>query len=92
MGLVMADQTAVLAGNIAQPDIANDQPGWAWRVRLAVNTSDVDDASQFIPVKERIKAMRRFPGNEQDFLLVINNPSLATVTLQGLVRVLVKKP
>ena len=92
MGLILQDQTAVLAGNVAQPNVADDQPGWSWRTRRTVHVSDINDSSQFTRVSEKVKSMRRFTGNEVSYLLVVNNPTLATINVEGIIRTLIKKP
>ena len=70
-GIVMVENDALAALALPEPADPTEDPGWVWRNRLIVSSSLANDSSQFVIVKEDIRSRRKFPGDDNELVLIL---------------------
>ena len=91
-GICMVENDAVAAGVSPEPSTETDKPGWMWRTRESVFSSDLNDRAQVAVIKEDLKTGRRFRGASDNLMLIIDSGTLSNpVNIDGWIRVLIRK-
>ena len=93
MGLYMQIEDGFAAGAFADPQTANDQPGWLWRT---LRRYDIGSLTNQIRTSSHVHidlhSQRKYRGEDDVLVLIFNNESTNSVDIDGWMRTLVKKP
>ena len=92
-GIYVAENDAVAALAVADPQTVSDDAGWMWRVANQVwASSNINDSSQFLRVREDLRAQRTYPGEDYTLIIhMVNNNALGSVNIDGIIRTLYKR-
>ncbi len=88
----MVDEDAFAAAALPDTNDETEQPGWMLRGASLVSTSNANDGSQFLQIKNDLSGQRKFAGNSSRLVFLFSNDGVTSVILNGMIRMLVKKP
>ncbi len=91
-GVTVVDIDAFNAAAVPDTNDPNEQPGWMFRGGGAISANNIFDRSQWIHVDKTIKSQRKFDGNSSLLVFFVDNTGTNDCTLNGVIRMLVKKP
>ncbi len=94
MGIYVVEGDALSAGALAEPQDSVDDAGWMFRLARQIWSSGADsqDASQFMRIREDIRSMRKYPGEDYQLTLtVVNHEAAGSMNMDGIVRTLFKR-
>ncbi len=92
-GLTLVNSDAAAATAFPNPEDEDDQPGWLLRDVATLQTSDVDDGSQFLRMNYDIRAERLFRNQQQSLYFIIDQAASGNnLGWDLLTRVLVRLP
>ena len=92
IGICVVNDDAL--ASLVLPDATNeaDKPGWLYRTRRSVFTSDPNDLAQQAHFKEDLRSKRTFRGASDNLVMVLDlGTSNASVNVDGWIRVLAMK-
>ncbi len=92
-GIYIVENDALSAGAFADPADSVDDAGWLWRLSRQTYANDsINDYSQFLQIREDLRAMRKYPGEDYTLIMVIQNRDAdAIMNVDGIVRTLFKR-
>ncbi len=91
-GITLVDEDAFAAAALPDVNEEQEQPGWLLRDASLVITSNLSDRSQMMTINNDLKAQRKFAGNSARLVFLFSNGGSSSVVLNGIIRMLVKKP
>jgi len=91
-GITMVDEDAFAAAALPDTNDETEQPGWMLRGASLVSTSNANDGSQFLQIRNDLSGQRKFAGNSSRLVFLFSNDGVTSVILNGMIRMLVKKP
>ncbi len=91
-GITLVDEDALTAAALPDANEESEQPGWLFRGAQNFRVSDVNDYTQEVAIKQDLKGQRKFAGNSSRLVLLVSNGGANAVFLNGMIRLLVKKP
>ena len=91
MGLAILHEEGIAASAVPDTDVSDDRGAWLWKVFFPFFTSDLNDQAQAVRFKEDLRGMRKYPTEDHDLVLIMDNATGATsFNVDGLVRILCK--
>ncbi len=89
IGIFMGTTEGIAAGAVPEPSTSGDNPGWMFRHRATIvgTAADVPEAQR---VQKDIRSMRKFGAADRDVALVVDASSGSNISVNGLIRLLIK--
>ena len=91
MGIFLCEGDAAVANIFPEPGQTADDPGWLWQMaRRTFGTVNLNDSSQWTRIVYDIRAMRKWPGEDYELELVVDNDAASgsAFNVDGMVKVL----
>ena len=95
LGIYLAENDAAAA--LAFPEVQDTLDDAGWLIRLPFQKwgtgGNTNDFQNFLQVREDIRAMRKYPGEDYTNIILLTNTSASgTINVDGVVRTLYKRP